>query len=149
MLKNTEDIPGPSKKPRRDCKYQNEWRSHGMLPSRKGPTFALCESCGMDINIGHVGLNDVRKHLATSKHQEVRKATSSTMALKAFFRPSPLDESITRAEVLFANFIAEHNLPFMLSDHFTHHVSAMFLIAKLPKDFGVQPLKQLALSKVH
>ena len=108
-----EDIPGPPKKAKRECKYQSEWRNSGVLPSRKGPTFALCESCGVDINIGHGGLNDVRKHFATSKHQEMLKATSSTMSLKSSFRPSPVEESITRAEVLFANFIAEHNLPFM------------------------------------
>ena len=63
-----EDHLGPVKKPKRECKYQSEWRKNGVLPSRKGPTFALCESCGVDINIGHGGLNDVRKHIATSKH---------------------------------------------------------------------------------
>ena len=51
----------PVKKPKRECKYQSEWRKNGILPSRKGPTFALCESCGVDINIGHGGLNDVKK----------------------------------------------------------------------------------------
>ena len=91
----------------------------------------------MDINVGHGGLNDVRKHLATSKHQEMLKATSGTSSLKALIRPSPLEESITRAELLFASFIAEHNLPFMLADHFTHLSKAMFPIAKLQKGSAV------------
>ena len=83
----------------------------------------------------HGGLNDVRKHIATSKHQEMLKATSSTMNLESFFRPSPVEESITRAEVLFANFIAEHNLAFMLADHFTHLASAMFPDSQVAKAF--------------
>ena len=90
----------PTKKVKRECKYQNEWQSHGVLPSKKGLTFALCESCGADINIGHGGLNDVKKHLATAKHQDMLKATSSTVSLKKFFRSSPVEESTTRAEVL-------------------------------------------------
>ena len=32
----------------------------------------------------------MRKHLATSKHQEMLKATSGTSSLKTLFRPSPL-----------------------------------------------------------
>ena len=78
----------------------------------------------------HGGLNDVKK---PSKHQEMRKATSSTKSLKALFRQSPVEESITRAEVLFANFVAEHNLPFMLADHLTHLVSAMFHDSQVAK----------------
>ena len=87
--RRSEDTPGPSKRPKWECKYQIEWRSHRVYPSRKGPTFAFCESCGVDINVVHGGLNDVRKHLATSKHQEMLKATSGTSSLKALFRPSP------------------------------------------------------------
>ena len=87
--RRSEDTPGPPKRPKWECKYQIEWRSHRVYPSRKGPTFAFCESCGVDINVVHGGLNDVGKHLATSKHQEMLKATSGTSSLKALFRPSP------------------------------------------------------------
>ena len=89
-----EDIPRPPKKAKRECKYQSEWCNSGVLPSKKGPAFALCESCGVDINVGHGGLYDVRKHFATSKHQQMLKATSSTMSLKSFFRPSPVEEPV-------------------------------------------------------
>ena len=82
------DTPGPSKRPKRKCMYQSEWCSHRVYPRRHGPAFVFCELCGIDINVGHgeliVGhgeLNDVRKHLATSKHQEVHKAMSGTSSL--------------------------------------------------------------------
>ena len=53
-----------------------------------GPAFVFCELCGIDryvghgeLIVGHSELNDVRKHLATSKHQDVRKAMSGTSSL--------------------------------------------------------------------
>ena len=140
-------IPLDRQRPKRECKYQIEWRSHRVYPSRKGPTFAFCESCGVDINVGHGGLNDVRKHLATSKHQEMLKATSGTSSLKALFRPSPLEESITRAELLFASFIPEHNLLFMLADHFTHLSKAMFPDSQIAKGFRCAATKTTCIVK--
>ena len=71
-----------------------------------------------------------------SKHQEMSKAVSSIETLKAFFRPSPIEEAITQAEVLFANFVAEHNLSFMVADHFTHLTSVMFPDSKIAEAFG-------------
>ena len=141
------DPDPPAKKAKRECKYLSEWRKNGVLPSRKGPTFALCEACGVDISIGHGGLNDVKKHIATTKHQEMLKATSSTKNLKSFFRASPVEESVTRAEVLFSNFIAEHNLPFTLANHFTHLASAMFPDSQVAKGFRCAATKSTCIVK--
>ena len=55
-LEGVSDSPGPSKKAKRECKYQQEWQSHGMLPSARGPTFARCKCCNTDINIAHGGV---------------------------------------------------------------------------------------------
>ena len=49
------DVPGAPKKVKRDCRFKQEWRSHGMLPSKKGPTFAYCKTCNADINIASGG----------------------------------------------------------------------------------------------
>ena len=68
---STSDRPGPSKKAKRDCRYQQDWRSHGMLPSARGPTFACCKYCNTDINVAHEGVSDIKKHLTTSKHREI------------------------------------------------------------------------------
>ena len=69
------------------------------------------------------------------------------MNLKSFFRPSPVEESIMRAEVLFANFIAEHNLAFMLADHFTHLASAMFRDSQVAKGFWCAATKTTCIVK--
>ena len=120
-----------------DCKYQQEWQSHGIIASPRGPNYARCKSCSVDINISHGGLNDVKKHLATNKHQELSKATEMSGNLRELFRhsQSPIEEAVTRAEVLFAVFVAEHNLSFSTTNHFTHLTSAMFPDSKVAQAF--------------
>ena len=101
---------------------------------RRGPNFAHCDHCGTEISIGHGGVNNVKKHLATTKHQEMVKHSSGNQSLRTLFAQSPIEESVTRAEVLFANFVAEH-LSFYLADHFTHLTSVMFPDSKIAKSF--------------
>lgn len=91
--------PPETKKAKRECSYQSDWHNCGVSASKRGSNFAHCDCCGVDINIGHGGVHDVRKHLATTKHQEMSKASSSSKNLKALFRQSPIEESVTRAEV--------------------------------------------------
>ena len=118
--------PGAPKRTKRECSYQTEWKNFGVSASRRGPNFAHCDHCGTEISIGHGGVYDVKKHLATAKHQEMVKHSSGNRSLRTLFAQSPIEESVTRAEVLFANFVAEHNLSFLLADHFTHLTSVVF-----------------------
>ena len=81
--------------------------------------------CRVDFSIAHAGVNDVKKHVSTIKHQENVKSASGHHSLTTLFRTESRDQVI-EAEILFANFTAEHNLSFLLADHFTHLVSVMF-----------------------
>ena len=130
------DVPGAPKKVKRDCRFKQEWRSHGMLPSKKGPTFAYCKTCNADINIASGGAYGIKKHLSTSKHQEVARASSCSSSLISMFQQSPIEDKVTRAEILFASFVAEHNLAFMAADHFTRLTKAMFPDSKIAKAFS-------------
>ena len=47
-----------------------------------------------------------------------------------------LEDSVTRAEVLFAKFFAEHNLSFLTANHFTHLTSKMFPDSKIASKFS-------------
>ena len=58
-----------------------------------------------------------------------------------------MEESITRAEVLFTNFIAEHNIPFILAAHFTHLASAMFPDSQVAKGFWCAATKTTCIVK--
>jgi hypothetical protein len=46
-------------------------------------------------------------------------ATNKTPQMHQFMPTKSVDDQVTRAETLFSNFVAEHNLPFTVSDHFT------------------------------
>ena len=127
--------PGAPKHPKRECSYQTEWKNCWLSASRRGPNFAHCDYCGTEISIGHGGVYDVKKHLATAKHQEMVKHSSGNHSFRTLFAQSPIEASVTRAEVVFANFVAEHNLSFLLADHFTHLTSVMFPDSKIAKSF--------------
>ena len=128
-------------------KYQQEWQSHGILPSRKGPGFGRCKYCSTDINIAHGGVYDVKKHLSSSKHQEMFKAVGSSRNVREFFQQSPIEQGVTRAEVLFFNFVAEHNLPFLTADHFTHLTYSMFPDSKIAQAFSCAQTKTTCIVK--
>ena len=130
-----EEAAGTSKKARRECKYQPEWQSHGFLRSRKGKNFALCKTCNVDINVSHGGISDVRKHLATTKHQQVVMAAGNSSDLRKFMPRSPIEDAVTKSEVLFAYFIAEHNLSFSTANHFSHLTHVMFPDSTIARAF--------------
>lgn len=91
----TSEGPGAPKRQKRECSYQSEWKSSGISASRRGPTFAHCDICGTEISVGHGGVNDVKKHMATSKHQDMVKNSSGNKSLRALFAQSPIEESHT------------------------------------------------------
>ena len=41
----------PLKKRKRDCRYQQEWKQCGIIRSKRGPTFARCDTCKCDFSI--------------------------------------------------------------------------------------------------
>ena len=68
----------PAKRSKRDCKYQYEWKSSGISSSSRGMAYAHCDFCNTDFNVKHGGINDVKKHLSTSKHQQSLSATEAS-----------------------------------------------------------------------
>ena len=60
---------------KRECSYQSDWQTSIISVSKRGSNYAHCDTCGTDLNIGHGGVHDTRKHLATTilKHQEMVK----------------------------------------------------------------------------
>ena len=52
-----------------------------------------------------------------------------------------VDDQVTRAETLFSNFAAEHNLSFTVSDHFTDLCKKMFPDSKIAEKFACKRTK--------
>ena len=55
--------------------------------------------------MAHAGINDVKKHVSTAEHQHCLREVSSQHDLATLFRSEVVDQK-TRADLLFANFIA-------------------------------------------
>ncbi len=57
-------------------------------------------------------MSDVRKHLATAKHQQMVQAEGESMDLRKMISQSPVRDGATRADILFGMFVAEHNISY-------------------------------------
>ena len=69
-------LRGLTRKLRRSGEIANilfKWKSYGIFRSCKGKNFLFCKICKVNINVSHGGVSDVRKHLATAKHQQLVK----------------------------------------------------------------------------
>ena len=77
--------------------------------------FALCSS---NFSVASGELYDIKRYSETSLHKKAVTATNKTPQLRQFMPTKSVDDQVTRAETLFSNFVAEHNLPFTVSDHF-------------------------------
>ncbi|XP_062575285.1 uncharacterized protein LOC134237199 [Saccostrea cucullata] len=112
----------PRKKSRLGSKYLKKWEADArftgwLTKSKQGQAHAYFRVCNRDFKVDHGGLNDVTKHMNTALHQNTLKSQNSTPSARNFFTSSKLDqdEDVIRAEVLFANFVAQHNLPFLVA----------------------------------
>ena len=52
-----------------------------------------------------------------------------------------VQQKVTKAEVIFTNFVLEHNLPFSVADHFTDLCKQMFPDSEVAKLFSCRRLK--------
>ena len=92
--------------------------------------------CVIDIKVIHRGKNDLKKHPITEKHTRLQKSQNTTAPVMNFFTVNADTEDVIRNESLFTNFVAEHNLPFAVADHFTRLCKQTFPDSKIAKKFS-------------
>ena len=136
------DNAGPKKK-RYASKFQNGWLTlySWLHKSDHGENFAYCKPCNSHFSIAAAGKFDVNRHQNTNTHKEMTKASAKMPTLTSVFLPNPAADKVTKAEVLFTNFVAEHNIPFSLADHFTHLCKEMFTDSDIAKKFACKRTK--------
>ena len=144
-----------TKKPKLYCHFKSTWRTqeftvHLSDPARsvtvsgkvlsgvEGGDKATCKACGVTYSVRHGGSNDVVKHFSSKHPLQAMCSSSSTQTLDKFgFGQSEVAKrarqkkeeeelQVLRAEALFIQFVAEHNLSFRTGDHFTKLVKSMF-----------------------
>ena len=138
-------------KRKRSCKWSIDWKRYYMTPSKKGVSYVCCTLCHTEFSIASGGIHDVRRHAEGKKHREFARSVSSQVPIKAALQSSSatvsVDRQVTAAEVYFSTFVAEHNLPFLASDHFTKLCKVMFPDSEIAKKFSSGRTKTTAIVK--
>ena len=111
-----------AKRKRYFCTYQKDWESKfkWIKGSDRGSSNAFCTLCSTPIYIESSAKSDVIKHAKTQNHLKLVSFQNQSKPISSFLpgANSTLNDKIIKAETLFSNFVAEHNLPFAISDHF-------------------------------
>ena len=133
-----------AKKQKYGSTFQHNWPSmfSWVKKSLKGDTFALCSARVVHISVSHGGKNDLTKHADSKAHKaNMNKSASTPKLTQMFATATSAPDRVTKAEVMFANFVAEHNLPMLVTDHFTDLQRAMFPDSEIAKDFACRRTK--------
>ena len=139
---------GPAaKKAKRSCKWQRSWKPYNVTASKKGTSYVHCSVCGNDFSAASGGVHEVKRHVESKKHCELARRMTSQSTLTDAFQKGSLSDQVTQAEVYFATFIAEHNLPFLAADHFTRLCKVMFPDSKIAQGFASGRTKTTAIVK--
>ena len=80
-----------------------------MSPSRKGPSYAHCNVCAIDLSVGGGGLCEVKRHMESKRHKDDAKAftNQATMTSLLSQKKQSVNEQVITAELYFTIFIAE------------------------------------------
>jgi hypothetical protein len=90
----------------RDC-YAEEFDF--IKKSDTSEEYAFCCACVCDISIAYGGRNDIVVHGRREKHKTVYASMKNSSKISDFMSSSS-DLQAIRAEVLFTNFLIEHNI---------------------------------------
>ena len=144
----------PAKRRKGTGKFQNEWleKFGGMIvPSKTSEQYARCSLCSRDVKVAASGLYDVNEYIKSNLHKANLIKHEEVATVIAFFKPqtncSDAANEVTRAEVMFAYFVAEHNLPATIGDHFAYLARAMFPDSDIAKRFRSKRTKTTQLMK--
>ncbi len=115
-----------------------------IIASKLSDSHAFCTACCLDFSVAHGGVNDCTKHMASSGHKQKAGVLSSTSKITTFMSTNS-ELGTTKAEVMFTNFIVEHNLPIAVSDHAGPLFRKMFPDSDIAKKYGSARTKTTAI----
>ena len=102
------------------------------------PGKAYCPVCSKSFSVCHQGYRDVQRHMNGSVHQSRTRDVLQTRKITDNF-VSEKDDVATKvisAEVRFAAFLLEHNLPIATADHAGPLFRSMFPDSKVASYYG-------------
>ncbi len=101
--------------------------------------------CSVDISIAGGGVHQVKRHCNNVKHSNRVMDLSNQQVITAAFAGPQLSKQVCHAELCFARFVVEHNLPFAVADHFHALVPGMFPDSKIAEQYACARKKTTAL----
>ena len=121
-------------------RHLKEWKTlkgqcKGLIESsKKGQDYSYCVQCKKDMKVTAFGLYDLESHFKTKKHAENFAVSKIFKPVNMHFAPKKENNiATTEVEVKFCYFIAEHNIPFTASDHFSDLIKSLFPDCKIAK----------------
>ena len=142
FVSNEMDVRPPPAKKRKQYAgvYHANWGRmfEGMIaPSKLGEHYAWCVPCSRDIKVSASGMYDVREHLKSKLHVRMVDSSRQQKPMTMFFKRARIDtlDSVIAAEVMFSYFVAEHNLPAAIADHFTDLAPRLFPDSEVAMNF--------------
>ena len=154
FVSNEMDVRPPPMKKRKQYAgvYQAHWGRmfEGMItPSKLGEHYAWCVPCSRDIKVSVSGVYDVREHLKSKLHVRMVDSSRQQKPMTTFFKQAGIDmpDYVIMAEIMFSYFVAEHNLPAAIADHFTDLAPHLFLDSEVAKKFHCKRTKTTQIVK--
>ena len=140
---NDDDLCLPLRKRQKyQCSYQSSWESEEKFAtwirkSKKRRDYAFCTFWAKEIKISGGGANDLSRHRETTLHRRSSEAVATTPNIATVLAATnTLATKVIKSEVLFASFIAEHNVPMNVSEHARKLFKAMFPDSDIAKRFA-------------
>ena len=140
------------KKKKYAAKFNSKWIQSLQWVSRsdKGENYAYCKICNSHFSVAAGGKNDCDRHAQGTTHIKFSKTVSQSKPMSTLFlnaKNQELCSKVSKAEVLFSNFVAEHNLPFAVGDHFTKLAKEMFPDSEIAAKFSSGRMKTTRIVK--
>ena len=137
----------PRKKQKSMQKYRKEYSKEFPVftTSSKGDTFAFCTLCCVHLSVAHGGRDDLKKHTRSVKHLDLTRQQGKNLKLDTFFVSDKDGDSVIKAEVLFTQFLIEHNIPIAAADHAAPLFRQMFHDSDVAKKYGSGRTKTTAI----
>ena len=107
--------------------------------------YAYCAMCNVDFSVAGGGVFQVKRHCQSKKHSSRMQELNDHPKIDSLVTQTKRHDQDTCAELYFTRFIAEHNLPFAVADHFNHLCPVMFPDRKITAGFACAHTKKAAL----
>ena len=135
------------KMPKYKSKYKKKWEKEddgtgnkiGVWCRKENDYEAKCSFCNGLVDVSNKGKSALKKHAKSETHKEKllvdAQPSNSSASVAAVIEDNldsfqneeqNLDDQIRTAEAIFSAMVAEHDIAFLFSDHFTKNVYKMF-----------------------